>query len=302
MKPKLRPPAEPLGYTQPPGHEETLADFVERKFGAEILENLVDPFISTIFFGDAHKMGMESAFPALVEWERTQGSLVRGAIRARNSRPQSPKKNASPPQTATNGKRDSLRVTSALPSLGSFRSGMAALPEKLAENLQGQIRYREGIAYVARMPNANNTAKAAWQIVSASGEKIAVEQLILAVPAYAAAQLMANAVPQLASQLNTIEYATVCTVASAYNRSQVSNSLNGFGFMVPRREGWETICTFWNSSLLPGRAPEGKVLMTSFAGRASNNGSPAVGEEAYARIVEAENARVMEIVGEPLDR
>jgi oxygen-dependent protoporphyrinogen oxidase len=299
---KLRILTEVFRTSKPPSHEESLAEFVQRKFGAEVLDYLVDPLISTIFFGDAHKMGMESAFPALVEWERNQGSLVRGAIRTRNSRRQSREKDASPQRTGTNGKPDSLRVTSALPSLGSFHSGMAALPEKLAENLQGQIRYREGIACVARTPNAIDTAKSVWQIVSSSGEKITAEHLILAVPAYAAAQLLANAAPQLASQLKTIEYAPVCSVASAYSRSQISNALDGFGFMVPRREGWETICTFWNSSLLPGRAPEGKVLMTSFAGRASNNGSAAADEEAYARIVEAENARAMKIAGEPLDR
>jgi oxygen-dependent protoporphyrinogen oxidase len=299
---KLRILTEVFGTSKPPLHEESLAEFVQRKFGAEVLDYLVDPLISTIFFGDAHKMGMESAFPALVEWERSQGSLVRGAIRARSSKRQRPNMDSSLQQVAANGTRDSFHVTSALPSLGSFRSGMAALPEKLAENLHGQVRYGEGIACVARVPNASDTAKAAWQIVSSSGEKNASEHLILAVPAYAAAQLLANAAPQLASQLNTIDYAPVCSVASAYDRSQVSNALDGFGFMVPRREGWETICTFWNSSLLPGRAPEGKVLMTSFAGRAANNGAQRVGGEACARIVEAENARALEIAGEPLDR
>jgi len=237
-----------------------------------------------------------------VEWERSQGSLVRGAIRARNLRRRLPEVDASLRQAGANGTRDSFRVTSALPSLGSFRSGMAALPEKLAEKLHGQVRYREGIACLTRVPNPSDIARAAWQVVSSSGEKITAEHLILAIPAYAAAQLLENAAPQLASQLNRIEYAPVCSVASAYDRSQVSNPLDGFGFMVPRREGWETICTFWNSSLLPGRAPEGKVLMTSFAGRAANNGAQSVGEEAYARIVQAENARALGITGEPLDR
>jgi len=299
---KLRILTEVFGSTQPPRHEESLAEFVRRKFGDEVVDYIVDPLVSTIFFGDAHKMGMESAFPALVEWERSQGSLVRGAIRARNLRRRLPEVDASLRQAGANGTRDSFRVTSALPSLGSFRSGMAALPEKLAEKLHGQVRYREGIACLTRVPNPSDIARAAWQVVSSSGEKITAEHLILAIPAYAAAQLLENAAPQLASQLNRIEYAPVCSVASAYDRSQVSNPLDGFGFMVPRREGWETICTFWNSSLLPGRAPEGKVLMTSFAGRAANNGAQSVGEEAYARIVQAENARALGITGEPLDR
>jgi oxygen-dependent protoporphyrinogen oxidase len=61
--------SEVFRRSRPPAQEESLAEFVGRKFGLEVLDYLVDPFISTIFFGDPHKMGMLSAFPALVEWE-----------------------------------------------------------------------------------------------------------------------------------------------------------------------------------------------------------------------------------------
>jgi oxygen-dependent protoporphyrinogen oxidase len=74
--------SEAFRHSHPPAGEESLAEFVDRKFGAEVLDYLVDPFISTIFFGDPNKMGMHSAFPALVEWEQSRGSVVRGAIRA----------------------------------------------------------------------------------------------------------------------------------------------------------------------------------------------------------------------------
>jgi len=298
---KLRILTEVLGSSQPPLHEENLADFVQRKFGSEVLDYLVDPFISTIFLGDAHKMGMESAFPALVEWERNHGSLVRGAIRARKSKRRVPTEDSSP-QSSANPKRDSLHVTDVLPSLGSFRSGMETLPKSLAEELHEEIRYRAGITSVAPLQNGNGTAEATWQIGLSDGEKIATEHLILAVPAHVAARLLANVAPQLAFQLEAIEYAPVCVVASAYDRSQVANALDGFGFMVPRREGLETICTFWNSSLFPERAPEGKVLMTSFAGRGASGDAGAMREEECAQIVEAENAKTLGITGGPVNR
>jgi oxygen-dependent protoporphyrinogen oxidase len=122
------------------------------------------------------------------------------------------------------------------------------------------------------------------------------------VPAYVAAQFFTGTAPQLASQLKAIEYAPVWAVGSAYDRSQVAHTLDGFGYLVPRREGLETICTFWNSSLFPGRAPEGKVLMTSFAGRWTSNNGRVMGAEECAQIVEAENARVLGIKGPSLDR
>lgn len=302
LRSKLRILTEVFGSSQPPAGEESLADFVQRKFGAEVLDYLVDPLISTIFFGDARKMGMESAFPALVEWERTQGSLVRGAIRARNSKRSATAEDASPAGAATNHRGDTLRVTDSLPSLGSFRSGMAALPEGLAAELREEIRYSAAIATVEKIPNGGGKTQAFWRIGSSDGEEIIADYLILAVPAYIAAQLLESAAPQLAIQLKDIEYAPVSAVASAYDCSQVANPLDGFGFMVPRREGLETICTFWNSSLFPGRAPDGKVVMTSFAGRgASKNGLP-MNEEGYAEIIEAENAKTLGIKGPPLDR
>lgn len=298
---KLRMLTEVFGSSRPPLCEESLAEFVQRKFGAEVLDYLVDPLVSTIFFGDAHKMGMQSAFPALVEWERNEGSLVRGAIRARKSKRPVPAGDPSRKAASANSSRDSLRVTDALPSLGSFRSGMATLPEKLAEKLHGEIRYGAGTTSVAPLPKGN-VAAAAWQIDLSGGCRITAAQLILAVPAYVAEQLLANAAPELASQLKAIEYAPVCAVAWAYDRSQLTNGLDGFGFMVPRREGLETISTFWNSSLFPGRAPEGKVLMTSFAGRGTNNDTATMGDEEYSRIVEAENARALGITGEPQEQ
>jgi oxygen-dependent protoporphyrinogen oxidase len=299
---KIRILIEVFGASRPPASEETLADFVQRKFGAEVLDYLVDPVISTVFFGDAHKMGMESAFPALVEWERKHGSLARGAIRARKSKRLAPRRDTSPQQAGTKPDRETLRVTDALPSLGSFRSGMAALPERLASELREEIRYSAAIACVEQVRNGGNATKPGWQISLSSGERVAAEHLILAVPAYAAAQLLANAAPQLAIPLKAIEYAPASAVASAYDCSQVANPLDGFGFMVPRREGMETICTFWNSSLFPGRAPAGKLLMTSFAGRGANESGLAMNKERYAEIIEAENARTLGIKGPPLDR
>jgi protoporphyrinogen/coproporphyrinogen III oxidase len=316
LRPKLRMLWEPFGRTSPPDHEESLAEFVERKFGAELLENLIDPFVSTIFFGDAHKMGMQSAFPMLVEWERSRGSLLRGAFQARRSKrnnlnsgsPTSDTHNTTTPHApsspAIQANANSLthQLTDSLPALGSFQSGMATLPEKLAQVLASEIRYKTLITSVVQMGASNSASDPAWQVSLAGGEQIAAEHLVLAIPAYAAALLLEKSAPQLSLQLAAIEYAPICVVASAYLRSQVAHDLNGFGFMIPRREGLNTICTFWNSSLFPNRAPREKVLLTSFAGRQMADRLASLSNEDCARIVEAENARILGIAGPPLDR
>lgn len=299
---KFRILTEVLNNSRPPGREESLAEFVQRKFGKEILENLVDPLISTVFFGDAYKMGMQSAFPALLDWEQNHGSLVRGALRARASRRAAEKNASQPGALSLNRTAGSMKVTDALPSLGSFRDGMARLPEKLAEVLGEQIRY--GVAVEsARLPNdAAGDGRECWEIWSSDGKRVTANQFVLCVPAYEAARILRSSAPAIASQLGSIEYAPMQSVTAAYARQQVRHPLDGFGFMVPRKEGLRTICTFWNSSLFPRRAPEGKVLLTSFVRSEANEDSGSTKEETLVRTVDAENARILAISGEPEER
>jgi len=299
---KLRILAEVLATSHPPAHEESLAEFVERKFGEEVLHNLVDPIISTVFLGDSRKMGMDSAFPALVQWERSQGSLARGALRARKAKRNGRTSEDRSAPAHPGASRGTLQVTKALPSLGSFRAGMGSLPERLAEQLKECIRYKVPVASLTGPPGDGRPAETQWQIRLTNGETIAAEHLVLAVPAYVAATLLKESAPQLAFELHAIEYAPMCTVSLAYDRAQVANGLEGFGFMVPRREGLVTVCTFWNSFLFGGRAPVGEVLITSFAGREANDAFGAKSGEECARVIEAENAKILGITGAPVER
>ena len=205
-------------------------------------------------------------------------------------------------RNGANGNAHTLHVTEALPALGSFKSGMAALPERLADELKREIRYGVEVSSVALLHRDARRETAGWQLRLRNGETIVAEHIVLAVPAYVAARMLEPGAPQLAALLRNIEYAPICTVSSAYQRSHVANDLHGFGFMVPRRERLHTICTFWNSSLFHGRAPEGTILITSFAGRDGADALADTSDEASVRAVEAENARILGISGKPLDR
>jgi len=296
---KLRILTEALRSTRPPPQEETLAEFATRKFGTDVVDNLADPIISTVFLGDAYNIGMESAFPALVDWERKHGSLVRGAIRARNSNRQEGAMDGrtSPLTSKTNS--GSMKVTDALPSLGSFRSGMARLPERLAEELREVIRYDVRVESVTQQRSEHREAPTVWRIGLPNGETITADQVVVSLPAFEAARVLERSVPALVRELNAIEYSPMGGVSSGYDRNQVENRLEGFGFMVPRKEGIRTICTFWNSSLFPERAPEGKVLMTSFVRSESSEETLAINEDTFARTIEAENAAILRITGKP---
>jgi protoporphyrinogen/coproporphyrinogen III oxidase len=299
---KYRLLSEVLRNSQPPVTEESLAEFVERKFGAEVLDYLVDPFVATVFFGDARKVGMQSAFPDLVEWERRRGSVVRGALRAYRLKRDAMNSGGAPSPGDAKAQHGGLYVTDALPSLGSFTGGMGTLVEKLAEKLGEDIHFGAAVESVVAAARSGTTgSESSWQIRVSGGGEFSAEAIVLAAPAYTAGLLLQQSAPKLAALLAGVEHAPMGVVSSAYERKQVRHALDGFGFMVPRREGLHTVCTFWNSSLFPGHAPKGSVLMTSFV-RTDTGGLMAASYDVFAQLVEAENAKILGITGAPTER
>ena len=303
FKSKYRLLSEVFRRSHPPAREESLAEFVGRKFGSEVLDYLVDPVISTIFFGDSQKMGVHSAFPQLVEWEQNHGSVVRGAVQAYRAKRDSKTKSAEKGRAAnaSNLKSRDLHVTDALPSLGSFKEGMGTLVESLARKLAEDLRCGTQVKSVGAR-NDGDDGKPGWRVHSSDGEEINADAIVVATPAYAAVQLLAESAPKLSSLLAGIEHAAMDVVSSAFARRQVGHPLDGFGFMVPRREGLHTICTFWNSSLFSSQAPAGAVVMTSFAARDRDGDLSEVSDNLLLQQVEAENAVVLGISGAPIDR
>ena len=78
---------------------------------------------------------------------------------------------------------------------------MGTLPEKLAEELQGEVLYNSGAISITRAEGTDGTSKGKWQVSLSAGQNINAEYLVLAIPAYGAAHLLANLAPELASQL-----------------------------------------------------------------------------------------------------
>jgi oxygen-dependent protoporphyrinogen oxidase len=97
-------------------------------------------------------------------------------------------------------------------------------------------------------------------------EELSARRVVLAVPAAAAARLIAPLSSEAAGLLDAIPYAPIVSVGLGYARDRVRHPLDGFGFLVPRREGLRTLGGLFSSTLFPGRAPSGTVLVTAFIG------------------------------------
>lgn len=269
---------EPFRRTRPPVEDESVADFVRRKFGAELLETLVAPFVSGVYAGDPEKLSLRSAFPTAHQWELNFGSVIRGAMKSRAPK-QKPR-----------------------PSLCSFRDGVVALCRTFGEQLGDALRCGVSVTFTSR-GRANGKSSFELQVSHhGRAEVLTAQAVIVATDPQSAGRLLASVSPRFVPTLAQIEFAPVALVAAGYRREQVGHPTNGFGFLVPRREGFRLLGSVWNSALFPGRAPEGTVCFTSFAGGATDPELCQLSEDRIAEIVTRELAGVLKISGQPVTR
>jgi len=266
--------SEPFRRTAPPNKEESVADFVRRKFGHEILEYLVAPFVSGVYAGDPEKLSLRAAFPTLEEWERQHGSVVRGAMK---SRPAKGERKGPPP-------------------LCSFRSGLVSLIQALRQNLSEAVQDGAAVDGIKRTTSRENQYEVRFTRNGAS-KTISASAVVIATPAYTASHLVGAMSASMSQALSGIAYAHVAVVAAGYHVQQIGLPLDGFGFLVPRSEKIRTLGTVWNSSLFAGRAPEGFAVLTSFIGGATDLEIVEKSDSEIAAIVSAENARILGIEG-----
>lgn len=277
---RLKIAAERFRRTKPPSEEESVANFVRRKFGHEILEYLVSPFVSGVYAGDPEKLSLRAAFPTLDEWEREFGSVIRGAMKSRQAKDA----HAGPPP------------------LCSFRRGMGTLMHALAEKLGDGVWLGAGATAASRGRSGSGGGQD-YEIRFAQGGRersIEARAVVLATPAYAAAHLVESISAALGKTLSGIAYAPVAVVASGYHAHQFGSSPQGFGFLVPRSEKLRTLGTVFNSSLFSDRSREETLAITSFVGGATDPEIVEREPKDIAAIVQEENARVLGITGPPI--
>lgn len=266
-----------FGTTHPPEEDESVAAFVQRKFGAELLQRLVGPFVSGIYAGDPERLSLRAAFPQLHEAEESAGSVIRGMMRSARSR---------------KGPRER-------PTLMSFRDGNGALVRALAANLGAALRVGEEVVGIG--VRRERTVKFEVR-TSANGrdETVLAERLVLATSADVAGTLLRDVNAAFEPVLAGIEYAPVAVVSLGYRREDVAHSLQGFGFLVPRSSGLQVLGTVWNSSLFPGRAPADHVLLTSFVGGATNPAAAALSAQELRDLVHREIAPLLQVRAAPV--
>jgi oxygen-dependent protoporphyrinogen oxidase len=193
------------------GDDVAVGEYVAARLGREVVDRLVEPLLGGVYAGDAYRISMRSAVPQLFQVAKTHTSLTEGVreIQARMAANQ---------QTG--------------PVFMGIEGGVGTLPLAVADAVRahgGEIVTGAPVSALRREPSGG------WKVVT--GDRVLhADAVILAVPAPAAAGLLRAEAPEAATELDTVEYASMALVTLAYRRSDTALP-TGSGFLVPPVDG-----------------------------------------------------------------
>jgi oxygen-dependent protoporphyrinogen oxidase len=188
----------------PPGDDVSVGAWVRHRVGRAVVERLVDPLLGGVYAGRADDLSLAATIPQLPRDERSVLAAVRRAL---------------PAAPATQ------------PVFATLTGGMGSIPGSLA----AAIRHGGGEILTGRTVRRIERAGAGWRVVHGpTTDEMAVDAdaVVVAVPAAAAARLLADPVPAAAVELAAIEAASMAIVTTAWRRSDAPTSQLS-GYLVP---------------------------------------------------------------------
>jgi oxygen-dependent protoporphyrinogen oxidase len=270
---KARLLVEPFIPPAPKDDEESIGDFVQRRLGREFLDYAIDPLVAGIYAGNPRLLSVSQAFPKLYKLEQRYRSLIVGQILGARERK----------RTGEVSKKDAKKL--------SFDEGLQVLIDALGQRLKDDIETACPIQSLDRRAGK-------WGVEVLRGsitERVECGAVLMAMPAYKMAALGLRTIPDLGLEsLAEVYYAPVATVVLGFLRNDVTHPLDGFGMLIPEKEGFNILGSLFSSSLFPNRAPQGEVTITSYIGGAR---APQLAWKTPRELVDMAAADVAKILG-----
>ncbi|XP_068646223.1 protoporphyrinogen oxidase, mitochondrial isoform X2 [Aristolochia californica] len=277
---------------------ESVGNFFQRHFGTEVVDYLIDPFVSGTSGGDPESLSMRHSFPEIWNLEKKYGSIIVGAIRSKIS-----------------GKREKRASEGRKHQRGSFsfQGGMQALTNRLCEalgpdnlNLMSKVLSlsygHEGnslsdnwsISYAAKHANNKETF---W---SQSFDAVIVTAPLCHVKEM---KIMKKRKPFILDFLPKVSYVPLSVIITSFEKEKVKNPLEGFGVLVPSKEqgnGLNTLGTLFSSMMFPDRAPKGHYLFTTFIGGSRNKDLARAPLDELVSVVTSDLRKLLGVEGQPI--
>jgi oxygen-dependent protoporphyrinogen oxidase len=218
--------------------------------------------------------------------------LVRGALAARGLKKKS---GEGRPETGDGGGEAGRRTSVFL----TPTTGLAEIVEALVGRLgEGRADLRLDTRVERVMPKSGE--EPGYNVVLEGGERLEAEGVILATPAYVSGELLSGVDANVARELQGIPYVSTATVSLGFREEDLPRPLDGYGYVIPRREGRKALACTWTSTKFPHRAPEGYALLRVFVGRAGQEDQVPWDEAGLLEIAREELRLTLGITAEPV--
>jgi oxygen-dependent protoporphyrinogen oxidase len=217
---------------QPKG-EESVADFIRRRLGEEVLEWMVQPIVTGIYGADPEQLSMESTFPSLLKREQEYRSLYRSFQK-------------SPPKEAT---------------LLGFRQGLSHLVLTLRQKLKQDWLHLNS-PVMALTP----CGQGEWHLQT-KDQRVRARHVLIALPAPTTSALIQSFAPEMAALIRPIIARDVAVLCQAWPKNKIQVPEGG-SLLVPLSQGLAfSSCTMAHLKW-PGRSPWDVVTIRLLLGGA----------------------------------
>jgi oxygen-dependent protoporphyrinogen oxidase len=261
---------------QPVHKDETVAQLVERHFGAEVVDRLADPLLSGVYGGDAASLSVRAVLPKFVEMEESYGSLCRAMLAARKQLAAMRQANGYKPK----------------PLFSSLKGGMQQMIDAIVARLTPQWLQTDSTISSLQLKDGG------WELITPRGAE-QFDSVIFATPARIASTMLAGIDRQLSDDLGQVEYSSSITCTLGFRREDLKMCKPGFGFLVPRSEGTRMLATTFVHTKFPFRAPDDKALVRCFLGGAKDQGVLNLNDDEVTEVVRRELRQITGLKAEP---
>lgn len=268
--------------------DESLANFVTRRFGRETLDRLVQPLVGGIYTSDPRKLSVRATLPRFLDMERDHGSLIRASrLQARQNRP----------EDAASGARYGLFAT----PRGGTSEIIQALADRIAPHVTVHLNSPVTRLEPQSLPSlAGETSRGPRYSLQTSGQNGSVfDRVVLTVSTDRIGKLVEPFDLNWADALREIEYASTTIVVSGHQLKDIRNPLNAFGLVIPAIEKRRILAVSFTSRKFPDRAPEGRVQLRTFVGGDMQPELFRLSDEETKKLVREELHDILGVQGSP---
>lgn len=215
---KLRMAMEPFVFKREVLTDESVAQFIERRFGKELLEKLAEPMINGLYGMNPENISAQLTMPLLTSLERKHGSVINGLCTAAIKR-----------QEIVG--LPSLSRTDCKGSMATFAKGMTALVDEISKYILGKCQLINAKVDAVTTSNAGMS----WQIQLADKATIDADAVLIALPAASAGKTLLQTDRCLSGYLQSVPYSSPIIVSLVYDNKVIETKSLGSGFLIQRK-------------------------------------------------------------------